>query len=378
MRTLLLKLGRLHWPLLFLTLALCVASVFFVYSATYFSEGNEFHNAWLSQIFWLGVGLGVFFVIALVDYHFWIEQGPLFFAGVFALLLAVLAIGIRVYGAKRWISLGPIGLQPSELEKLSFILMLAWLLCRVRERGFKLCLLVGGLIMLPAGLILLQPDLGSASVLFPVALAMLYVAGLKKRYLLLPLLAVVAVVLYTYIGVHKLGWTIPGLKPYQMARIRTFYDPSLDPLNRGWTINQSLIAIGSGGFEGKGYLKGTQNMLGFLPRNISYTDFIFAVVGEDWGFRGAGLVIAALSALILLSVHVAHEAEDNAGALLATGVAAMLFTHFFVNVGMTIKVVPITGIPLPFISYGGTFMVICLASVGMVQSVWIHRRMRSD
>jgi rod shape determining protein RodA len=161
-----------------------------------------------------------------------------------------------------------------------------------------------------------------------------------------------------------------------MERIRVFFDPSRDPLGRGWTINQSLIAIGSGGLEGKGFLKGTQNMLGFLPRNISYNDFIFAVVGEDFGFRGGALLICGLAGLILLCLSVAARADDNAGALLASGIVAMLFTHFFVNIGMTIKVVPITGIPLPFISYGGTFLVICMAAVGLVQSVWIHRRVR--
>lgn len=368
------KIGRLHWPLFFVMLALCVASVFFVRSATYFSE--EYQQAWLSQIFWLGIGLCAFFVAAFVDYRTWVESAWIIFAVVLVLLVGVAIFGSWAFGAKRWLRLGPIALQPSELEKVAFILMMVWLLIKVRLRGMKICLMVIGLVVPPALLILKQPDLGSASVLFPIAFMMMYVAGVKKRYLAIPLVFFALIAFYLYYGFFLHGWKIPLLHDYQIARIKVFFDPSLDPLNRGWTINQSLIAIGSGGFSGKGYMQGTQNMLGFLPRNISYTDFIFAVIGEDWGFRGGAAVILGLSMIIILSVYIASQAEDDAGALLAVGIATMLFTHFFVNIGMTIKVVPITGIPLPFISYGGTFLVICLASLGLIQSVWIHKRTR--
>jgi len=377
MRLLFSKLGRFHWPLFLLVLALCCASVAFVHSATYFAEG-EAHNMWISQICWLGIGMAVFFVVALIDYHLWIEHAWILFAGVLLMLFLVLIphVGISHLGARRWLGYGSASIQPAELTKPAVILMLAWLLCKVPQRGFKMCCQVAGLIAVPVGLILLQPDLGSASVLFPIAFAMMYVAGVRKRYLALPVLFILAVVGYTYFGVHLHGWRVPGLKDYQMERIQVFYDPSRDPLNRGWTINQSLIAIGSGGLNGKGFLKGTQNMLGFLPRNISYNDFIFAVIGEDFGFRGGAALICTLTAVLLTCVFIASRADDNAGALLVSGIVALLFTHFFVNIGMTIKVVPITGIPLPFISYGGTFLVICLAAIGLVQSVWIHRRVR--
>ena len=375
MKLLFSKIGRLHWPLLFIVLALCTASVFFVRSATYFAEGDS-HSMWFSQICWIGIGLAAFAVIAMIDYHLWVDNAWIFFGIVLVMLLLVPFIGIKILGARRWLGVGSASIQPAELAKPAMILMLAWLLCKVPHRGLKMCAFVIGLLIVPAGLILLQPDLGSASVLFPISFMMMYVAGVKKRYLAIPVLFVVGVILFTYVGVYQHGWHIHGLKEYQMERIRVFYDPSRDPLNRGWTINQSLIAIGSGGLEGKGYLKGTQNMLGFLPRNIAYNDFIFAVIGEDMGFRGGSMVIAGIATVILTCIYIASQAEDNAGALLATGFATLLFTHFFVNVGMTIKVVPITGIPLPFTSYGGTFLVISLAGIGLMQSIWIHRRVR--
>jgi rod shape determining protein RodA len=315
---------------------------------------------------------------AMIDYRVWIDNAWLLFALILLMLVLVLIphVGIKILGARRWLGVGSASVQPAELTKPVMILMLAWLFCKVPNRGIKICFQVIALLVVPAGLILLQPDLGSASVLFPIAFVMMYVAGVRKRYLAVPVIAVVGIILFTYYGVYLHGWRIHGLHDYQMERIRVFFDPSRDPLNRGWTIKQSLIAIGSGGFHGKGFHQGTQNMLGFLPRNISYNDFIFAVIGEDWGFVGCSSVILGIFLVIALCVSIAARAEDNAGAFLAAGFATLLFTHFFVNVGMTIQVVPITGIPLPFTSYGGTFLTICLAGIGLMQSVWIHRRVR--
>jgi len=371
------KLGRLHWPLFALILALCSASVAFIYSATYFSEGTEFRNAWLNQIYWLGIGLGVFFVIALVDYHVWIEHAWIFFLVSLVLLVAVLVAGTSMYGAKRWLKIAPgVTIQPSEVAKPAYILMLVWLLCKVPNRGIKMCLITLGFVGVPFLLIKMQPDLGSGAVLLPISLVLLFIAGVKKRYIFLPIAAMVLVVGYTYFGVHKMGLPIPGLKQYQMERIQTFYNPEHDKLGKGWMTKQSLIAIGSGGLTGKGYLKGTQAMLGYLPRNTSYNDFIFASIGEEGGFRTGALVILGLAAAFTMCLYASSQAADNAGALLAAGVSTLLFTHFFVNIGMTMRVIPVTGIPLPFVSYGGTFLVICFAMMGLVQSVWIHRRSR--
>jgi rod shape determining protein RodA len=184
-----------------------------------------------------------------------------------------------------------------------------------------------------------------------------------------------AAFLAIYLWVGQYGKELPGLKTYQNNRIRTFFDPNLDPLGAGWTIRQSIIAIGSGGFTGKGFLRGDQNLYGFLPKNIAYNDFIFSVLGEEWGFVGGSLLILGQAALLICIAWIGLRAPDFEGRLLAGGVLGMLFTHFFINVGMTIKVVPITGIPLPFVSYGGTFLAVCMAAMGLMQSIWRQRRL---
>jgi rod shape determining protein RodA len=227
---------------------------------------------------------------------------------------------------------------------------------------------------IPFILVLKQPALGTASVFFPVCFAMLFAAGVRWYYLVLPLAAVSCLTLTLYFWVHVWDRPIAFMKPFQLNRLKIFFDPSLDPKGSGWQIDQSLIALGSGGMDGKGWGQGTETMLGYLPKNTSYNDLIFPVVGEDFGFRGGAALIICEGTVLLWCLWVAARARDKIGALLAVGVMTMLFTHIFVNIGMTIHLVPITGIPLPFISYGGTFLVACLAAMGLVQSVWVHRK----
>ncbi|MDD2676360.1 MAG: FtsW/RodA/SpoVE family cell cycle protein [Methylacidiphilaceae bacterium] len=368
------KLARFDWSLLVVAIALSVFGIVVVYSATYSSESQDFRNAAFSQTIWLLTGTAVFFGLSFIDYRNWVKWGWLFFLLSLPALFLVLGVGQTVNGAKSWLRIGPISLEPADLTKVGFVLFGAWWLVRTKSRGFVFAAPLVAAMALPTLLILKQPALGSAGVFLPLCFGILFVGGLRMRYVFLGVLCLLGVLVYAYWGVGKLGWDIPGLKPYQMNRIRTFFDPTLDPLGAGWTINQSLIAIGSGGMSGKGYLKGTQNMLGFLPKNISYTDFIFSVVGEEWGFLGGAAVIAGECVLLLLCLRIAFAAREPAGRAIAVGIATILFTHVFVNVGMTIKVVPITGIPLPFISYGGTFLISCLAGLGLVESVWIHRK----
>jgi len=368
------KLARFDWSLLVVAMALSVFGIVVVYSATYSSESQDFRNAAFSQTIWLLTGTAVFFVLSFIDYRNWVKWGWLFFLLSLPALFLVLGVGQTVNGAKSWLRIGPISLEPADLTKVGFVLFGAWWLVRTKSRGIVFAAPLVAAMALPTLLILKQPALGSAGVFLPLCFGILFVGGLRMRYVFLGVLCLLGVLIYAYWGVGKLGWDIPGLKPYQMNRIRTFFDPTLDPLGAGWTINQSLIAIGSGGMSGKGYLKGTQNMLGFLPKNISYTDFIFSVVGEEWGFLGGAAVIAGECLLLLLCLRIAFAAREPAGRAVAVGIATILFTHVFVNVGMTIKVVPITGIPLPFISYGGTFLISCLAGLGLVESVWIHRK----
>jgi rod shape determining protein RodA len=366
-----------HWPSVFLMLALCTAGILIIYSATHGTEMADLRNASVQQAAWVGLGLACFFVLAFSDYHRWVAQGWWWFgAGIF-LLLVVLVFGREVNGAKSWLRFGPIGFQPAEVMKLAFLVGSTALLVALRERieKFRTVLALVGLALIPVLLILRQPDLGSAAVFLPMCFGLLFAGGTRLRFLLIPVGLGLAAFLAIYLWVGQYGKELPGLKTYQNNRIRTFFDPNLDPLGAGWTIRQSIIAIGSGGFTGKGFLRGDQNLYGFLPKNIAYNDFIFSVLGEEWGFVGGSLLILGQAALLICIAWIGLRAPDFEGRLLAGGVLGMLFTHFFINVGMTIKVVPITGIPLPFVSYGGTFLAVCMAAMGLMQSIWRQRRL---
>jgi rod shape determining protein RodA len=271
---------------------------------------------------------------------------------------------------------GPVGFEPAELAKLTYILGMAWFL-RVREnkiQSFVTVLMAWIFTAIPFVLVLKQPALGTASVFFPICFAMLWAAGARPHHLMAPLGLVAALLLMSYYWIHVWDKPVPFLKPFQVDRIKNFFDPSLDVKNTGWQADQAMTAIGSGGMDGKGWRQGVETELGYLPKNTTYNDLIFPVVGEDFGFRGGAALIIFEGMVLLWCLWVAACARDKVGALLAVGVMTMLFTHIFVNIGMTIQLVPITGIPLPFVSYGGTFLVACLAAMGMVQSVWVHRK----
>ena len=366
-----------HWPSVLLMLGLCTAGILIIFSATRGTELADLRNASIQQAAWVGLGLACFSVLAFSDYHRWVAQGWWWFGGGIFLLLVVLAFGREVNGAKSWLRFGPVGFQPAEVMKLAFLVGSTALLVALRERieKFRTVLALVGLALLPVLLILRQPDLGSAAVFLPMCFGLLFAGGTRLRFLLIPVGLGLAAFLAIYLWVGQFGKELPGLKTYQNNRIRTFFDPNLDPLGAGWTIRQSIIAIGSGGFTGKGFLRGDQNLYGFLPKNIAYNDFIFAVLGEEWGFAGGSLLILGQAALLICIAWIGLRAPDFEGRLLAGGVLGMLFTHFFINVGMTIKVVPITGIPLPFVSYGGTFLAVCMAAMGLMQSIWRQRRL---
>lgn len=358
---------------------LLTAGLMAIYSATYVSEVSEFREAFAKQMRMVPIGFIVFFIIALVDYQFWVKISLPIFGATLVLLILVLFFGKIVNGARSWFMIAGFGIQPAEFAKISFILITALLLPMMRDRLSDLPLFCCsmGLTLIPITLIMGQPDLGSSAVFIPIMFLSLYVLGIKNRYIM----PFVAAGVLLFVALNLLGPKIvemekpfPGLKTYQMNRIKTFIDPELDPLKSGWTINQSLIAIGSGGFFGKGYLQGTQNVRGFIGRNIAFTDFIFAVIGEETGFVGGSVIIMGIAFLIMLCLHIGSKSRDATGSILTAGAAALFFTHFFINIGMTIKVVPITGIPLPFISFGGSFLLVCMSAMGLVQSVWIHRK----
>jgi rod shape determining protein RodA len=284
-----------------------------------------------------------------------------------AALAATMFIGEKRYGARSWLDLGPMSFQPSQLAIIAGIMTLALFLSNTRAMPaiFRI-LCCAAIVGAPWVMILIQPDLGSCIVWIPVFLSMLFIGRIPKRWLILML---VVGLIFIPLVVHF------GLKPYQYARITTFLNPEADPLGDGWNITQSLIAIGSGGWVGKGYkAPDSQNALGFLPHTIVHNDFIFSVMGEQHGFLGGLILICAFAILFLLMFGIAMQAEDDLGRLLATGITMLLFTHTFMNLGMTISLTPITGLPLPLVSYGGSFVMITMLSFALLQSIWIYRR----
>jgi len=303
----------------------------------------------------------------LVHYR-WIRWGalPMYLAGIVFLILTKF-IGTKVYGARSWLHLGPINFQPAQLAVVAGIMVLAIFLTQFHEMHPMLRLLLSAAIAgAPCLLILLQPDLGEVIIWIPVLLALWFVAGLPLRYLLCVILIGIA---FVPIAIHF------GLKPYQQQRITAFTHPDIDKQGSAWAINQSLIAIGSGGWSGKGFkAPNTQIELGFLPATAVHNDYIFSAIGEQWGFIGGMFLIGGFGFLLMTCLFVAFFAGDHLGLLLAVGITALIFTHIFQNMGMTIAMLPITGVPLPLISYSGSFVLMIMFGLGLVNSVWIHRK----
>ena len=373
------SLGRLilaqDWLAVLLAAILLGTGLSFIYSASWRGEEMGIVGSWFRrQIWWAALGTVLATALAAVDYRFWIRTAWWLYLAALGLLALVLVVGTKVYGAYRWLNVFGVLVQPSEFAKVALVVLLARVLGggALAPRSFG-TLAVGLLLMaLPFLLILVEPDLGTAMVLVPTTAIMLFAAGAAFRHLAgLALLGAGGIGL----ALSPLGHFL--LSDYQHERILTFLDPSRDPLGSGWNALQSAIAVGSGGFWGKGFLNGSQNVLGFLPRTVSPTDFIFPVLAEETGFIGASALLLVFAFLLMRYLRTAWTAGDPTGSLLATGIAGLLFCHVFVNVGMTIGLLPITGLPLPFVSSGGSFMVSTLAGFGLVQSVHV-RRMRRE
>lgn len=359
------KLLGMNWLLVAAALALAVFGVVAVYSATFFRTDDYWHK----QATWVSVGVTVMLATSLIDYR-WIKWAalPLYLIGIVGVILTYTSLGEEHGGARCWLRLPGVGLfQPSQLAVVAGVLVIGLFLSQFKRLHpfLKLCfvgIIVGG----PMALILKQPDFGMTMVWVPVVLAMLFLGGIPKRYMLAMLL----------IGIAALPLLINFvLKPYQRARIVSFMDPQIDPKGVSWAINQSLIAIGSGGFSGKGFkAPNTQVEQGFLPGTTVHTDYIFSAIGEQWGFMGGVTLLAVFAVLLLGMLFTAYHAADEFGLLITVGFAAQIFFHVSQNVGMTIALMPITGLPLPLISYGGTFLVMVMFGLGIVNSVWVHRK----
>lgn len=342
---------------------------------------------------WIPLGVLLWGFFALQDHRkFYFKfGGVLFFILTTIALILVLKYGIKVYGAKRWLMIGSFRLQPSEFGKLSLILVLAWLFSSQRFSGAKWAGILTGaaIVMIPAILIFKEPDLGGTLILFPIAGAMMIVSGLKWRWLLLiaaigaaAFFALRAVVLAddpppdkrnTVSAVERAKTPKRGLlKPYQKKRLLVFFKPNSDISNSGHNVYQSRLAVGAGGIWGKGIGNGTQNQLGFLPQTVANNDFIFSVIAEETGFMGCLLLLGGYALLFFSIVRTALKAAPY-GRMIAIGIGAMLFCHTYINIGMCIGLAPVTGLPLPFVSYGGSFIFVGMISMGIMQSIYRYR-----
>lgn len=351
------------WTLLGIVLAIASIGILNLYSATAKMEmaGTPLY---LKQIFWLLIGLAVMVTIAFVEYRFYSDFAYIVYSIALFLLIVVLGYGMITSGAQRWVKIGSLSFQPSEFVKISLILALTKFFHRPPHRkGYSLKQLPFPffLLLLPMGLILKQPDLGTAIILLLVFFSILIFVKIRWASLLTIGLAGAAVV--------PLLWSF--LKEYQKKRIITFFNPDLDPLGAGYHLIQSKIAVGSGGIFGKGFMKGTQCKLGFLPEQ--QTDFIFSALGEEWGLVGSLFVVGLYFALVLWGLRIAVQAKDRSGAILAFGVVAMLFWHVFINIGMVLGMMPVVGIPLPLLSYGGSFIISTFIGVGLLLNVSMRR-----
>lgn len=363
---------RMDFLLLFCILLLLLIGVQTIYSAGQEAGGN-FAHYWIKQLSWGGIGLAAYLGIALLDYRKTGRGAWLFYAAALVLLVLVLlpGVGRSINRSQSWLPLWGITLQPAELAKPATLFLLAWIASRPGWRPDFLgpLLPLGAVLAIPVLLIGLQPDWGTALVFAGIFIPMIFAGAFPWRYILVgvALAAVLAPLSYAYV-----------LSPKHRSRIDNFVRPSNDITDTGWNAHQSLLAVGSGGFKGKGFMKGTQHVLGFLPRTVAPTDFIFSVIAEENGFIGAAVVSGAFLVIILRCLRIAALAEDEFGAYIAAGVAGLFLTHAYINIGMNIQAAPIIGIPLPLVSYGGSFMLCSLISLGLVQAVYVRHRLAED
>lgn len=353
----------MDWGLTTEVMALSVIGFFVVYSAT--SHNADISQLWKKQLFWFFISLFGMWLFSKIDYRFWIEASYIFYWLAILSLMAVLLIGDETNGAKRWIKLGILSYQPSELAKLSVLLVLARYIGSKTVELFYLgrFFLLLAMLALPLVLILKQPDLGSALLLVPVSIILMYVGGIPVKWL-----SWMFALAFTS---SPLVWHF--LKDYQKERLEVFVNPEDDPLGAGYNIIQSTIAIGSGGISGKGFMQGTQTQLSFIPEH--HTDFIFSVVGEEWGFVGCVVVLGLYYFMIQKALEIARKARDREGSLLALGIAGMFAAQILINVGMTVGLLPVTGLTLPFISYGGSSLVFSYIAVGILLNIsYANRR----
>ncbi len=392
---------RIDWISPLCILLLCAAGVLFIHSAQYTHGGGD----WKKQAFWVVLGLGAYGAVSALNYKLFLEYAHfIYLAGIGGLLLATKfsPVSVEMMGARRWVDVGFTTVQPTEGAKIGTLIMTASILARSRVGNVKDSLVVltkvAIVFLLPMLLIFLQPDLGSSLVFPPMIFALLYVSRLSEKFFLSAFalfavaLAVLGADIYGYSqhlekvrAAEEAGApavTEPYRSPlplrnYQRNRILTFVAPDVvDPSGTGasWNANQAKISAATGGLSGKGLFEGTQAQLGYLPQAVAHNDFIFSVIAEETGFLGSAFVVGLFCLLVANGIRIAGLARDRFGMQLAIGVSVLFLVHFFINIGMTIGITPITGLPLPFLSYGGSFVLSCFILQGLVQSVYRYRK----
>ncbi|MGA1876218.1 MAG: rod shape-determining protein RodA [bacterium] len=355
-------LTNFDWSVFIAALFLTTCGVCLIYSATYNAELSV-KNIYLRQIYWSLIALTGFTIVICIDYHHIARYGLILYLLNISLLIYLLVRGSSRAGVHRWITFMGISFQPSEFTKIAFVLVASGYLARrckedIRSREMAILLLLLGL---PLLLIAKQPDLGTAIVLVPIFMVILLVAEVPLKWLIS--LSGTGLIATPIIWRH--------LKPYQINRILSFIKPDLDPLGIGYQVLQSRIAVGAGGISGQGFLAGTQSQLRFIPQH--HTDFIFSVLAEEWGFIGSIVVIGLFLFIILKGIDIALHARDRLGTIIAMGIVTAFTFHVITNIGMVIGIMPITGIPLPFLSYGGTSLVTNMAAIGMLLNIRMRR-----
>lgn len=390
---------QLDWKLILACLLLSIIGIFLIYSAQYDAASGESAQFYYKQIIWLGIALFIFAVLIHLPLRMIDFMTYLVYAGALVLLVLVLFIGHSKYGAARWFSFGPVNVSPSDIAKLALLLALSRFLAytKLAPESVGRLFISGSLACIPVLLILRQPDLGTSMVFVALLFSLWYWSGLSPHYLILivsPLISLLAAfhwitwIIFLVLLIAYLLLSRPGalfgfiimvanlafgiitpyfwnrLADYQKTRILTFFDPGRDPRGAGYQIIQSKIAVGSGGLMGKGYLGGSQSQLKFLPER--HTDFVFSVLGEEFGLVGTFLVIIAFSFIFYRGMRIASRCRSKFASYLAWGATTILVFQFFVNVGMTLGLTPVTGLPLPFLSYGGTSLVMTWVLVGIL------------
>ena len=385
---------RWDWVTPFCLALLCGMSIMFIQSAQAYDGGNE----WKKQIVWSLLGFILYFTVAILDYRIFLKYAHIVY-GISILSLLLVFGGPKIYGASRWVDLGFFKIQPSEMAKFATLVMGASILSRSKigdlRDSFNGILRLTLCFILPMFLIFLQPDLGSTMVLPPIAFTLLYIARIPAKFfvataiLFMLLLGLLGLDIYRYyqhksenlrtsepVVAYEENALLP-LKDYQRKRILTFIAPEVvDPHGIGpnWNRIQALIAVSTGGISGKGWGEGMQAKLGYLPPAVAHNDFIFAVLAEEWGLIGSIFALLTYAVVIFGCLKVASKSSDMFGRLISSSVAILLMVHLFINVGMTLGITPITGLPLPFMSYGGSFIITCFLMMGVVQSIHRHRK----